>query len=77
MVDWDSGVDLRCDECQEMGCECPKGYSFTTLACTACGNEFALVRPECAPGEPEDLPCPECSLHELEVTDRAGGGRHV
>jgi len=39
--------DLRCDDCRQIGCECPKGYVVETL-------QMPSVRGEVLRGRPSD-----------------------
>lgn len=52
-----SPADLRCIDCRQIGCECPKGYFAGILHCEVCGFRFVLSAAECVRYV---VRCPDC-----------------
>jgi hypothetical protein len=50
-------IDMRCTECQAIGCECPRGYFTGEMLCDVCAFRFVLAKTNCAP----EITCPECN----------------
>lgn len=51
-------TEMRCGDCQDMGCECPRGYFAGILQCDVCPYRFALSAANCAPID--GVTCPQC-----------------
>ncbi len=48
--------DSRCDTCQELGIECPRGYAAERRCCDVCRHVAVMVYPDCT----DDPICPRC-----------------
>lgn len=53
-----TAYDMRCRDCQEIGCECPGGYLEEKMRCDVCGYEFVLSAARCVAS---GVRCPECA----------------
>lgn len=51
-----AGHDIRCPDCVEIGCFCPRGYYALEITC-ACGWLGVLVAPKCARARPRCARC--------------------
>lgn len=50
-------TDMRCRDCIDIGCECPKGYLAATMICQDCDYTFVLNAAMCMV---DKVTCPEC-----------------